>query len=91
MAEVTYTAGYNIMSHIGKGKALMGLFVTIASTGDTITTPFTRCVPVMSPANGAGLADNVYALTEAAGVVSIAAAGTNGATEFQVIMIGDLY
>lgn len=92
MVEVVYTTGYNIMSHLGKGKAIMGLYVTGVATGETITTPFTRCVPVVSPgANAAGFADNVYNITESTGVVSFGIAGTNPADDFQVIILGDMY
>ena len=93
MVEVTYTEGYNIMSPLSKGKAIVGMYVTGVATGETITTPFARCVPVVSPGAAlVGNADHVYNITEsAAGVVSFGIAGTNPATDFQVIIIGDLY
>lgn len=90
--EVDYTAGYNIMSHLGKGKAMMGLHVTSVATTETITTPFMRCVPVVSPgATETGNADNVYNITESGGVVSFGIAGTDAASDFQVIILGDMY
>ena len=89
MAEVTYTAGYSIMAHLGKGKAIMGMKVAAAATGDTITTPFARCVPVVSVLAGAAAAD-VIDVTESAGVVTISwSAGDPD--DFQVIILGDLY
>jgi len=92
MVEVTYTAGYNIMSHLGKGKAIMGLYITGVANTETVTTPFARCVPVISPgANAAAANDNVYNIVEAAGVITFGIAGTNPADDFQVIILGDLY
>ena len=93
MVEVVYTAGYNIMAHLGKGKAIMGLYVTGVADTETITTPFARCVPVVSPGDAAaGHADNVLNVTEAAGVVTFGIfAGTTPPTDFQVIILGDLY
>lgn len=89
MAEVTYTAGYNMMSHLGKGKALLGMYVTSASNSDTITTPFTRCVPVLTPAVACA-ADSFIKVSQAAGVVTVAGAGTQ-ITGYQALIIGDLY
>ena len=87
--EAVYTAGYNIMSHLGKGKAIMGLHVTSILPTDTITTPFMRCVPVVTAAVGAAAGDDPL-VTESAGVVTINAA-TSCATAFQAIIFGDLY
>lgn len=89
MAEVDYTAGYNIMAHLGKGKAVLGLHVTSVVTGDVITTPFMRCVPILTPAVGSGAADDVN-VTESAGVVTITGAA-GCPTAFQAIIMGDLY
>ena len=90
--EAVYTAGYNIMSHLGKGKAIMGLHVTSIATTDTITTPFMRCVPVVSPgANGTGHEDNVFNIVEVDGVITFGIAGQTPADDFQVIILGDLY
>ena len=92
MADVDYTEGYNIMANLGKGKAIVGMYVTGVLTGETITTPFARCVPVVSPGDAeVGHADNVLNITESAGVVSIATAGTTSPTDFQVIILGDMY
>ena len=89
MTEVTYTAGYNIMSHLGKGKAVLGLHMTVVAPGYTITTPFMRCVPVVTAAVGAAaLVDPL--VTESAGVVTINAV-TSCATAFHAIIMGDLY
>ena len=42
MTEVTYAdGGYNVV-HLGRGKAMVGLIATVASTGVTITTGFKR-------------------------------------------------
>jgi len=89
MAEVVYTEGYNIMSNLGKGKALLAMNVTCASASETITTPFARCVPVVT-ASVAGAADNVLKVSQVAGVVTIGCGGTY-ATEYQALILGDLY
>lgn len=89
MAEVTYKAGYNMMSHLGKGKALLGMYVTSASASETITTPFMRCVPVLTPAVATD-ATTFHKVSQAAGVVTIATAGTN-TTGYQALILGDLY
>ena len=89
MAEVVYTEGYNIMSHLGKGKALLAMNVTCANASETITTPFARCVPVLTP-SVACVADNFLNVSQAAGVVTIACGGTF-ATEYNALIIGDLY
>ena len=89
MAEVTYTAGYNFMSNVGKGKAILGMYVTSASTSDTISTPFARCVTVVTPAVGCD-ATSVINVTEAAGVVTIAGAGTQ-VTGYNALIVGDLH
>ena len=90
MTEVAYTAGYNVMSHLGKGKAILGIKVTSVAGDETIITPFARCVPVINP----GVADaaaNAYHVTESAGTITFKQdAGTIPATMF-VIIIGDLY
>ena len=93
MADVDYTTGYNIMSHLGKGKAIVGMYVTGVGTGETITTPFARCVPVVSPGDAAaGHADNVLNVTEAAGVVTFTIGlHTTPPTDFQVIILGEMY
>ena len=89
MVEVTYTAGYNIMSHLGKGKAVLGLHITGVVDGYTITTPFMRCVPSLTPAVGTDATDDTM-ITESAGVVTIGSA-THCPTAFQAIIFGDLY
>ena len=89
MAEVVYTEGYNIMSNLGKGKALLAMNVTCASASETITTPFTRCVPVVT-ASVAADNTSIFKISQAAGVVTIACAGT-AATEYQALILGDLY
>ena len=86
---VTYTAGYNIMSHLGKGKAVLGLHLTTVATGDTITTPFMRCVPVITAAVGAAATDDTN-VTESAGVVTITSAASCP-TAIHAIIMGDLY
>ena len=89
MTEVTYTEGYNIMANLGKGKAVLGIHATVVATGYTITTPFARCVPIVTAAVGAGAADDVN-VTEVDGVVTITgAAGCPSAV--QAIIMGDLY
>ena len=90
MTEVDYTAGYNIMAHLGKGKAILGLKATGIAGAETITTPFARCVPVAAPGT-TDAAANAYSLTEAAGLVTmIQDAGTIPATMY-VIIVGDLH
>ena len=90
MTEVAYTVGYNIMSHLGKGKAIMGLAVTSVANTETITTPFARCVPVITP-GASDAAANAYSVTESDGVITFAQdAGTIPASMFVLIM-GDLY
>lgn len=91
MAEIGDDAavGYNIFAPLGKGKAIMGLYTTSASGSDTITTPFIRCVPVLSPAVGQTAA-TVLNVTEAEGVVTITSSGASP-TGYQVIIIGDMY
>ena len=89
MAEVTYTIGRDMIAHLGKGKALLGLNVTSGTNSDTITTPFKRCVSVITPSVAC---DNtsVTNVTEAAGVITIAGAGTQ-ITEYQVLILGEMY
>ena len=89
MPEVDYTEGYNIMSHLGKGKALLGMYVDSVATGDVITTPFARCVPVLTPAVAAD-ATTFLNIAQVAGVVTITSGGTD-ATAYQALIIGDLY
>lgn len=89
MTEVTYTAGYNIMANLGKGKAVLGLHLTSVADGYTITTPFMRCVPTMTAAVGAGATD-VTNVTESDGVVTISS--TVGCpSAVHAIIMGDLY
>ena len=88
MAECTYTAGYSMMAHLGKGKAIVAMYIT-ASTADVITTPFARCVPVLTPAAG-GDATSVLTVAESTGVVTITVAGTDYTT-YQCLIMGDLY
>lgn len=89
MAEVTYTAGYSLMSHLGKGKAIVSMYITSASASDTVTTPFARCVAVVTPAVASD-ATSVVNVTESAGVVTITGGGTQ-ITGYQCIIMGDLY
>ena len=89
MVEVDYTAGYNIMSHLGKGKALLGMYVDGVASTETITTPFMRCVPVLTPAVGLD-ATTFIKISEAAGVVTITAGGTDPSA-YHALIIGDLY
>ena len=89
MTEVTYTEGYNIMSNLGKGKAVLGIHATVVVSGYTITTPFVRCVPIVTAAVGAGATDDTN-VTEAAGVITITSA-TSCPTAYQAIIMGDLY
>ena len=67
--------------------------VTGVANLETITTPFARCVPVISPGDVAvGHADNVHNITESGGVVTFGITGaTTPATDFQVIILGDMY
>jgi len=91
---LAYNEGYNIFANLGKGKAILGMYVDTVATGDKIMTPFARCVPVASPgATAAGHLDNVLDVAEsAAGEVEFTIfAGTTPPTDFQVIIIGDLY
>ena len=90
MTEVGYVAGRNLMSHLGKGKALLSLKVESVANSETITTPFTRCIPVITPGTTDASA-NAYSVTESSGVITFAQdAGTIPATMY-VIMLGDLY
>jgi len=89
MTEVTYTAGYNIMAHLGKGKAVLGLHLTGVADGYTITTPFTRCVPVITAAVGAAATDDTN-VTDVAGFVTIDSAATCPSA-VHAIIFGDLY
>ena len=90
MTEVTYTTGYNIMSHLGKGKAILGVKVTSVASDYTITTPFTRCIPVITP-GATDAAANAYSVTESAGTITFKQdAGTIPSTMYVLIM-GDLY
>ena len=89
MAEVGYTEGYSMMSHLGKGKALLAMYITSASTSDTITTPFVRCVPVVTPAV-ACIAASFITVAQADGVVTITGDGGQ-ITGYQALIIGDLY
>ena len=92
MADVDYTEGYNILANLGKGKAIVGMYVTGVANTETITTPFARCVPVVSPgAATAGDVLNVLNVTEAAGIVTFDISGGVLPTDFQVIILGDLY
>ena len=89
MAEVTYTTGYSMIAHLGKGKAVMGIKFAAAATGDVLTTPFKRCVPVVSVAAGAADID-VIDITEADGTVTISwTAGDPD--DFQAIIFGEMY
>ena len=87
--EVGYTEGFSIMSHIGKGKALLAMKVTSGTNDDCITTPFVRCVPVVTPSVAAD-ATSAITVSQAAGVVTITGIGTQ-ITTYQAIIIGDLY
>ena len=90
MTEVGYVAGYNLMAHLGKGKALLGIKVESVADTETITTPFARCIPVITPGTD-DLATNAYSITESAGTVTFSTdANLIPATMF-VIMLGDLY
>ena len=90
MAEATYTEGYNIMANLGKGKAVLGLNLTVVDDGYTITTPFVRCVPILTSAAGA-LVTDVTNITEAAGIVTISSPTISCPSAFQAIIMGDLY
>ena len=74
MAECAGKSGYNIFSPLGKGKAILGMYVTAASGSETITTPFIRCVPLLTPAV-AQVALTELNITEVKGVVTIASTG----------------
>ena len=87
--EVGYTEGYNTMSNLGKGKAILAMYITSGTADDCITTPFARCVPVLTPATGA-TATSFIKVSEAAGVVTIVGAGTQ-TTAYQALILGDLY
>ena len=89
MADVDYTAGYNIMSYLGKGKALLGMYVDGAVSGETITTPFMRCVPVLTPAV-AGDATTFLNISQVAGVVTVDAGGA-APSAYHALIIGDMY
>jgi hypothetical protein len=73
MAECTYAAGNQFFSDLGKGHALMSLYVTYAATGDTITTSFMDCFPVASYAHTTFVAalDDFMTLEEADGVIEL--------------------
>ena len=90
MAEATGVEGYNIISHLGKGKALMGVKVTVAASDDTITTPFIRCVAVVTPGDATvGAAAIPLFVVESAGVITIDANDAVG--PLMVLIYGDLY
>ena len=89
MVEVAYTVGRSLVSHLGKGKALLGLLVSGVASGETITTPFKRCVPVVSAAVGAA-ANNDANVTESAGQVTITCAAACPSS-FQVLILGEMY
>ena len=86
---VTYKPGYNIMSHLGKGKAVLGLHLTTVAHADTIVTPFMRCVPVITSAVGAADTDDTN-VTESDGTVTITSAASCP-TAIHAIIMGDLY
>ena len=89
MVEVAYTVGRSLVSHIGKGKALLGMLVSGVASGETITTPFKRCVPVVCAAVGAAATDDTN-VTESGGQVTITSA-TTCPTSFQVLILGEMY
>jgi ABC-type uncharacterized transport system permease subunit len=73
MAECTYTAGNQLLSDLGKGNALLSMYVGCAATGDTITTSFIDCHPVATYAHtsAAIAADDDMALAEAGGLITL--------------------
>ena len=87
--EVGYTEGFSMMSHLGKGKALLAMKVTSGTNDDCITTPFARCVPVLTPAVACA-ANSFITVAQADGVVTIVGGGTQ-ITTYQALIIGDLY
>ena len=89
MAECVGKVGYNIFAPLGKGKAVLGLYVTAASGLETITTPFIRCVPVLTAAVGL-TATSIVNITESAGTVTITSSVASP-TGFQALIIGDMY
>jgi len=89
MADVTYNEGYYIMANLGKGKAVLGVKATGVTSGETITTPFARCVAVVTSAAGAAATDDTN-VTTSAGTVTITSA-TTCPTAFGAIIMGDLY
>ena len=93
MAEVTYTAGYSIIAHLGKGKAIMGVQVAIAGSGDTITTPFMRCVPsaVYRSAAAVAAADDHLSAAESAGLITLYGDIAGNADGAHVVILGDMY
>lgn len=93
--EVDYTTGYNLFAPLGKGIGLMGLNVTGVATGEVITTPFIRCVPVASPATSGTLPDTTikeHCITESGGVITFTV-GTGGTlpTAYHVLVMGAMY
>ena len=87
--EVGYTDGFSMMSHLGTGKALLAMKVTSGTNDDCITTPFARCVPVLTPSVAAD-ATSFVTVSQAAGVITIVGGGTQ-ITTYQALIIGDLY
>ena len=73
MAECTYSAGNQLFSDLGKGTALMSLYVEYVASGDTITTSFVDCFPVATYSHTAVVpaADDHITLKEADGVITI--------------------
>lgn len=88
MVEVDYSGvGYNMFAPLGKGLGIMALKVDGVADTETITTPFKRCVPVVTSAIGTPNIDVM--VTESAGVVTFA--GTTTSTTYQVIIMGAMY
>ena len=92
MTEVDYVAGYYMSAPLGKGLGIIAMKASGVATGETITTPFIRCVPVAVPASGGTPnADNTFRISESEGTVTFTIAGTDLPTVFGVIIVGAMY
>ena len=90
MTEVKYSAqGYNFFAPLGKGLGIMALKIDTVASGYTITTPFARCVPIVTPS--VGTPDISCVVTEDAGQVTITAGAGITSTSYNVIIMGAMY
>ena len=95
MGEVDITAGFYMVGKFDKGIALIGYKTTSVADGETLITPFIRCVPVVTPAaTGAlnGATPATHYVTESAGTITFIK-GADGTlpTEYHVLIMGAMY